>query len=302
MNLDAFFNIFKFSISGIFQIIDMILVAVILYQAFNFIKNTRAVQMLRGFIIFFVLTILAGFFHFLVSEWIFSSLWKISLVVFVIVFQPEIRRALAEVGKKRIYEMNVDENNKENILKTLKYFSETKTGALIVFERNIGLKNYIENGVILNSQISQELLKTIFMQNTPLHDGAVIIQDNIIASGASFLPLTKQDLDKSIGSRHRAGLGISEISDAFVLMVSEETGNISYAVNGTFNKIEKYEDLENILNKFCENNSEKGWNKFTKSLKNIFSLKSLKNNFNEKMISFFVALIIWIYIKNIILK
>jgi diadenylate cyclase len=198
--------------------------------------------------------------------------------------------------------MNVDENNKENILKTLKYFSETKTGALIVFERNIGLKNYIENGVILNSQISQELLKTIFMQNTPLHDGAVIIQDNIIASGASFLPLTKQDLDKSIGSRHRAGLGISEISDAFVLMVSEETGNISYAVNGTFNKIEKYEDLENILNKFCENNSEKGWNKFTKSLKNIFSLKSLKNNFNEKMISFFVALIIWIYIKNIILK
>ena len=292
----------NFSIFKISQIIDILLVAIILYQVVNFVKNTRAVQMIRGFIIFFILTIVSGFFHFLVSEWIFSSLWKISLVVFVIVFQPEIRRALAEVGRKRIYGMNVNEENRQNILKTIKYFSDTKTGTLIVFERSDGLKNYIENGVNLDAKISPEILKTIFMQNTPLHDGAVIVQNNIIASAASFLPLTKQELDKSIGSRHRAALGISEMTDAFVLVVSEETGKISYAVDGKVHWIEKYEDLERIFCKFCENNTEKGWIRFVKKLKYIFSLKNIKYNFTQKFICFISAIIIWIYVKNLILK
>jgi len=140
------------------------------------------------------------------------------------------------------------------------------------------------------------------MQNTPLHDGAVIIQNNIIASAASFLPLTKQDLDKSIGSRHRAALGMSEATDSFVLIVSEETGRISYAANGNILAIEKYEDLESIFNEFCEHRQESGWIKFLINFKSSFTLTRLKCNFNEKLIAVIVAIIIWLYVKNMILR
>jgi diadenylate cyclase len=279
------------------NVFDIFIFAVIMYQIFRLINNTRSVQMFRAILLFFIVTIVAGFVHLSVTEWFFKSLWTVSLIVLVVVFQPEIRSILAEIGKRRVYNLKFKITFKDELLKAVKFFSDYKIGALIVIERNTGLKEYIDTGVMLNANVSNELLRTIFMPKSALHDGAVIIQRNIIASAASLLPLSKAELDKTIGTRHRAAVGLSELSDALIIVVSEETGEISVARENRLTWHISYDEFEYLLSKIYDTNE----NYFRKWLLKFFKLSSFTRNFDQKVITFIVATVVWYYIKFIIL-
>ncbi len=281
--------------------LDVLCVYFIFYQAYKFLKDSLAAQMFRSFFYFFVLTIIASFLKFIVVEWLFRTMWTVSIVVIAVIFQPEIRKLLVEIGKKRIGSVKIDEDSQIKIISALKFFSEKKIGALIILERNVSLKNFIDSGVKLNSLISLEILKTIFAPTSPLHDGAVVIQKNKLASAASLLPLSKQELDKTIGTRHRAGLGLSEVSDAFVFIVSEETGNFSFCANGKIYWNVKLKRIGYILQKFYGKTREKNTKRLFSRLRYFFSFSMLKRNFKEKAVCFVLAIIFWSYVKLVIL-
>jgi diadenylate cyclase len=286
----------------ILQILDIIFVSIILYYIYNFLKINRAGQMIRGILIFMILTMIAGFLHFTVLEWILRSTWTFSLVVLVIIFQPEIRNILADIGRQRWFISNLQNNNISVLLDSIKYFADNKIGALIVLEQSDNLKNYIENGVKLNANISKELLATIFMPKTPLHDGAVILQNNKIASAASILPLSNEEISKSIGTRHRAGLGMSEFCDAIIIIVSEETGKISLARNKQMKWDINIEKLNDILHKIIGNKTERKIEFIIINLKILCSLKTIKKNFHIKILSLIIGAIFWYYLKIFIIK
>lgn len=293
---DYFHNIF---LSNIINLFDVVIIAYVLYQGFLLINHTRTVQMFKGLIFVFIFTVIAGFLNFTVMEWLLRAFWAVSLIVAVVVFQPEIRRALAEMGSGRFSSMRIKAEAFDNIVRAVRDFSLKKVGAIVVLEKEIGLKNYTETGVLVRSEISWELLETIFMPNTPLHDGAVIIREDLIEAAACFLPLTKQDLPNTIGTRHRAALGITEVSDSVVIVVSEETGNISIVEDGRIRWNVGIKSLKDELhNYYVKADSKKS---FVDGIKNIFTMRTIKKNFNAKIISLGLAIILWLYIKyNII--
>ncbi|MCP4482520.1 MAG: TIGR00159 family protein [bacterium] len=293
MNLEIIVHSLKQLNIIFFYIVDITIITIIFYQVFRLINNTRSLQMFRAILFFFVITMIAGFMNLSVTEWLFKSLWTVSLIVLVVVFQPEIRSILAEIGKRRLYNIKFSAYAKDEILKAVKHFSVLKIGALIVIERNTGLKEYIDNGIILNANLSSELLTNIFMPKSNLHDGAVIIQNNLVGSAASFLPLSKVELDMTIGTRHRAAIGMSELSDAFIIVVSEETGEISIAKESKVRWKISYEELESRLIKTY--NSSDSY--FKKLLMKYFRPQNFKKNYDEKAIALIVAGLIWYYIK-----
>jgi len=221
----------------IFDIIDILIIAYVLYKVFIFIRGTYVIQVLYGLGVILLFSLLAERFHLRTIAWLltnFASLW---VITFIIIFQNEIRKALARIGDnklwQKIFHSDVTEKTKEEMIKIILRFSTLKTGALLVIENSISLKEYSKTGVEINAQVSSELLSTIFFKNTALHDGAVIISGNKIIAASCILPLSEnQSLKKTYGTRHRAGLGISEETDAFVIIVSEESGNISVAIKG----------------------------------------------------------------------
>ncbi|MDR0676548.1 MAG: diadenylate cyclase CdaA [Elusimicrobiota bacterium] len=284
------------------QILDIFFVSIIVYNIVLFIRTNRSGQIIRGIIVFMILTIVAGFLQLTILEWILRSLWTFSLIVLIIIFQPEIRKALAELGKRRWYIADINQINRDILLDTIKYFSDNKIGALIILEQNDNLKNYIENGVKINGLISKELLSTIFMPKTALHDGAVIIKNNKIASAASILPLSNAEINKSIGTRHRAGLGMAETTDALVIIVSEETGKMSFARNEKVTWDIEFQKLTEYIKRILGHKNERFIKIFFKNLKEMISIKLLKNNLKLKMISLILGAIVWYYIKNFVLK
>jgi len=242
------------------DLIDILLVTLMIYGVFMLIRGTRAVQVLRGFIVLaLIFWLLARYVDLpAFSSLVANTTLPLLLVSIPVIFQPEIRRALEQVGRTgsvlrlfRRQEMNpIVIAVKDACLR----LSQRRHGALIVFERDTGLQEYIDTGILLDSEASPELLLTIFNKNTELHDGAVIIRGERLAAAACVMPLSTSSLsDRQMGLRHRAALGISEVSDAVALVVSEETGQVSIAHNGRIIRRQDPSRLDEILNAFLQN-------------------------------------------------
>ena len=214
--------------------VDIIFVAFVIYHLILFIQGTKVVQALKGLLILVVVFLVARIMGFETVTWVLRGLVPIGVIAFLVVFHPEIRRALVHIGGKRLFNVYQQEEKAiEEIVKAASAFSEKKIGTLIVLEREVGLKNYIETGIEIDSFVTAELLDNIFAPNTPLHDGAVIIQHNRIAAAGCLLPLAAETaLPKSFGTRHLAAIGLTQETDAVVVIISEETGAASIALGG----------------------------------------------------------------------
>jgi len=222
------------------DLLDIVIVAFIIYQLLALMKGTRAMQMATGLVLIFLVAFIAFWFQLEGLSWLFTNLATVGFIVLVIVFQPELRSMLAQMGHSRIFQTltKVEEwKSLSEIAVAVNRLSELRYGGLIVIEKSVGLKNFIETGKAVNAQLSSEMLTTLFTPYTPLHDGAAIIQGEKIAAAACTLPLTQiPRYRKLFGMRHKAAIGISEVSDAVVVVVSEETGQISIAFNGMLEK------------------------------------------------------------------
>ena len=237
-------------------IIDVAIVLLLAVKFFQIVKGTRALQLLKGIIFLIIATVASSFFNLRILNFILTSFMTYGVILLIVMFQPELRRALEQLGSNKItrffgIEQEIANKMKENIYKiaiAATELSNTKTGALIVIERDIKLKDIIDTGVIIGAEISPQILVNIFQPNTPLHDGAVIISESKIMSAACMLPLANdKNISKSLGTRHRSAIGISKESDSIVIVVSEETGKISVAKNGTLIADVKEEALKQIL-------------------------------------------------------
>ncbi len=221
-------------------VIDILVVAVLIYEFLVLVKGTRALQMLLGVGVLALLIWLARVARLTTVNWLVTTLLPYGVFAAIVVFQSEIRHALAKLGRQLSFQRlgpQTQTESYEDIVLAANLFSENMTGALIVVQREIGLRTYIESGVPLDAQLSYELLATVFRPSAPLHDGAVIIQKDRIAAAACFLPLSMNPvLSTQLGTRHRAAIGITEETDAVAVVVSEETGSIGLAVAG---KIER---------------------------------------------------------------
>ncbi|MFB5660436.1 diadenylate cyclase CdaA [Alteribacillus sp. HJP-4] len=238
------------------MVVDITLVTYVIYKLITVIRGTRAVQLLKGITVILVVWLLSSLFGLRTLQWIMSQAVTYGLLAIIIIFQPELRRALEQLGRGRIFGRNItpEEENAvktvEAILKSMKYMAKRRIGALISIENETGMNDYVETGIPMNATITSELLINIFIPNTPLHDGAVIMRNNEIAAAACYLPLSENPfISKELGTRHRAALGISEVTDAMTLIVSEETGSISVTKNGDLHRDIDEETLRAMLEK-----------------------------------------------------
>lgn len=249
---------------SITSVIDILLVAYIIYRAYRLIRETRAEQLLRGIILILLLIPVSFILNLTMVYTIISRTITIGVLSIIIIFQPEIRRMLEHIGRtafndrRILIEGDVLEKVVNEIVTAVDDLSQTKTGALIAIEQETGLSDIIDSGVQIDGLVTTSLLGNIFVPNTPLHDGATIIRGNRVVAASCVLPLTQnQDISKKLGTRHRAALGLSEVSDALVLIVSEETGIISLALNGKLVRNYDKERLQGILYKILLSKIEK---------------------------------------------
>ena len=235
------------------DLIDILVVAYVLYYMYNMIKDTKAAALLKGLIVLLLCTLISNWLNFHVINWLLQKSMTVVLVALPVVFQPELRRALEQIGRGKLFKKSTLERIElEELLNGLTTavttMSRHKIGALIVIEQETGLTDYIETGIKIEGLLSNELLINIFIPNTPLHDGAVIVKGDKIMAAGCLLPLTEdRNLSKELGTRHRAGIGLSEQTDAFIIIVSEETGTISLAHEGKLQRYLNAENLKNIL-------------------------------------------------------
>ncbi|MCP3776401.1 diadenylate cyclase CdaA [Paenibacillus sp. MZ04-78.2] len=221
------------------DIIDILIVSYVIYKLILVVRGTRAIQLLKGIFVVVVTWALSSWFNLNTLQWMMNQMFTFGLVGVFIIFQPELRRALEQLGRGKLFSRTTVEEDTEvnrrinEVLKAVSYMARRKIGALIVFERDTGLTDYIESGIPIESHISSELLINIFVPNTPLHDGAVILRKHQLMAAGCYLPLSENPfISKELGTRHRAAIGMSEVSDAMCVIVSEETGAISLAMNG----------------------------------------------------------------------
>lgn len=248
----------------IWNILDIIVVSYIFYKSYMLIKETRAEQLLKGIVLITLLIPISKWLQLTMLNWILSSIITIAVLSSIIIFQPEIRRALEHIGRSAFAEKHFleDETIRNQVITAIvtavDNLSRSRTGALIIIEQLTGLGEIVSTGIKIDAVISSSLLENIFVVNTPLHDGATIIRnDRILASGC-FLPLTSDsDINKQLGTRHRAAIGISETSDALTIVVSEETGTISLAVNGRLTRNYDKDKLKDILLRIIKNRRNK---------------------------------------------
>ncbi|HBD62910.1 MAG TPA: TIGR00159 family protein [Clostridiales bacterium] len=239
---------------GINSIVDIGIVYYVLYHGYLLIRDMRAKQLVKGIVLLIALIPISDLFELHMVKYILNHTFQVGVIALVVVFQPEIRRALEYIGRTSFSLSNLEKNAQtsaqviKEIVSATSSLARQKIGALIIFEQKIGLTDISESGTKLNANISSGLLINIFIPNTPLHDGAVIIKDYTIMAAGCFLPLTENNLlSKDIGTRHRAAIGMTEKSDAVALIVSEETGYISYAVEGRLYRNVQIEELEYLL-------------------------------------------------------
>lgn len=261
--------------------IEILILWYVIYILLVFIKGTRTVQVLKGLFMLIVAFFLSQIIDLAVINWILMRVFAIAVVAFFIIFQPELRRGLARLGQSPFFGVFSKEHRRiiDEIIKAVVALSRKKIGALIALEREIGLRTYIESGIPLASKVSSEIINTIFMPNTPLHDGGVIMRGGRIQAAGCLFPLTENPkVSKTLGTRHRAALGLSEETDAVVIVVSEETGAISLAVSGKLTRNVDEETLRKSLDKLY------GPEKRMKSLKHHLE-EHEQDNLDEEMVS-----------------
>lgn len=237
-------------------IIDISIVVFLVYCFFRIVKGSRAWQLIKGIALLIVATWVSGLFNLKILNWILTGIMNWGVIAIIVIFQPELRRALEQLGTNKITQFfgidkDLSTRTKEDIYKVViaaTELSKTKTGALIVLERDIKIQDIVNTGIPMNAEVSPQLLVNIFEPKTPLHDGAVVISGNKIAAAACVLPLADdKDISKELGTRHRAAIGISKESDSLVVVVSEETGKISVAKDGTLIADVREDVLKKIL-------------------------------------------------------
>lgn len=233
-----------------YAVLDILIVATLLYAGYLLIRETRAMRMMYGLVILVVLMGAGYLLNLVLLNWILKYAMTMLVVAIPIVFQPELRNALEKIGRsgiiKELSNNTADDTDIDHIINAVKYLSKERIGALVVLQRKTGLREYTEKGVAINGDLTADLLCTIFYPKSPLHDGAVIIADGRIEAAAVMLPATENEFNTEFGSRHRAAVGIAENSDAVAIVVSEETGGVSLAVGG---KIERRLSLERVRSK-----------------------------------------------------
>ncbi|MFW5648947.1 MAG: diadenylate cyclase CdaA [Candidatus Alkaliphilus sp. MAG34] len=247
--LDLFMDI------NIRDIIDMAIVAFVFYKLYMLIRQTRAEQLIKGILVLLIATQVSGWLQLHVINWILRNTMTVGLIALLIVFQPELRRALEYIGRtgfltKSIIDIEEEEikNTVDKLVKAVEFLSKHKIGALIIIERETGLSEIIETGTRIDGNVSSELLINTFIPNTPLHDGAIVIRKGKILAAGCLLPLTDNpNISRTLGTRHRAGIGITERSDSMAIIVSEETGDISVAEDGKIRRFLNTESLSQIL-------------------------------------------------------
>lgn len=235
---------------GITDILDILIVTFIIYKLLDFIRETRAEQLAKGLMVLVIITVLSKVLQLYTLHWILSGVMTVGLIAIVVIFQPELRRGLEYLGRSKLSNVltEVDKDEAKHmvgqLVEAVDTMSSSRTGALIVIEREISLNDIAETGTVIDAAVSAQLIGNIFYEGAPLHDGALIIRGDRLYAAGCVLPLTQnKDLNKELGTRHRAGIGITENSDALVIIVSEETGIISTAQNG---KLTRFLDAKNI--------------------------------------------------------
>ena len=240
---------------GINDVLDILIVAFLFFKLLGFIRETRAEQLAKGILILVLVAVIANLLNLYTLQWILSNLVNVGLIAIVIIFQPELRRLLENLGRNKLINnfSGIDLEEAEQITMEIKEallaMSRTRTGALIVIERETTLTDIIETGTVIRAEINREMIGNIFYEGAPLHDGALIIRGDKLEAAGCVLPLTEdKKLSKELGTRHRAGIGITENSDALVFIVSEETGIISKAEDGRLERKLDGKKIEAILN------------------------------------------------------
>ncbi len=266
--MDAFFEyIIKYTrLLRLSDVIDILIVAIIFYYLINLIRETRAMQLVKGIVFLFVVFFLSQWLKLNALNYILGGAMQIGAFALIVIFQPELRNLLERMGRFKvgnIIDFAADTTDEEiyrvidSVAQAAADMSETRTGALIVMERTTKLGEFISTGTTLDAAVSSGLLENIFVPNTPLHDGAVIIRNNRIVTAGCLLPLTaNNNLSRDLGTRHRAAIGLSEVTDAVIIVVSEETGKISIAMNGSLTRNLSKESLSKALKKIMSQGTE----------------------------------------------
>ena len=244
-----------FSGFGITDAIDILIIAFVIYKVLGLIRQTRAEQLLKGVIVLVVATFVSDLLNLHVLHWILKGAMTLGAVAILIVFQPELRRALEYMGRSKLVKGPRNQVDKQkgkqitgHIVRAVEGFSRDRVGALMVFEKETSLSDIMESGTVLDAELSDQLLGNIFYEGSPLHDGAVIVREGRVYAAGCVLPLTRSNvISKELGTRHRAALGITENSDALVLVVSEETGIISMASEGQLSRFLDIKTVEKTL-------------------------------------------------------
>lgn len=243
------------TLRNLVHVIDILVVWFVVYQLIMLVRGTRAVQLMRGVLIVLVIKLLSVWIGLDTVSWIMDQVINWGVVALVVIFQPEIRRGLEHLGRGSVFTRNRKENEaEEHLIEALdfaiQYMAKRRIGALIAIERNTGLEEYIETGIKMDAYTTGQLLINTFIPNTPLHDGAVIIEGDRIAVAAAYLPLSESSaIPKELGTRHRAAVGISEVTDALTIVISEETGEVSFTLNNELIRDLERDDYLNMLHK-----------------------------------------------------
>ena len=240
--LKTYFDWFYITRPDVSDIIEILILSYVIYKILLWFKSSRAWTLLKGIVLIFLFTMLASLLQFNTILYILKNVFSIGILAVIIMFQPEFRRGLETLGRKKLFDYIMHEDTEERglsdktiyeLIKTVTVLSANRTGALIVIEDKVALGEYIDTGIPIDAVVTNQLLLNIFEHNTPLHDGAVILRNNRVIAATCYLPLSANlSINKELGTRHRAGVGISEVSDSVTLIVSEETGSISIAKGG----------------------------------------------------------------------
>ncbi len=292
-SITALWNQIVYAISNvrIFDIIDILIIALIIYKAIGFLRETRAGQLMKGIGVLLLLYIIANVFELAVLRWLLSAIVSSAIVALAIVFQPELRRILERVGQVKLGHSQSEDGESavildslNNICKAAGMMQESKTGALIVFERKTQLGEIINTGTTIDAKVSSAMMNNIFFPKSPLHDGAVIIRDGRIIAAGCILPLTQSTVfSAQLGTRHRAAIGMTENSDAIVLIVSEETGIISIAYDGSITRNYSVETAyEELKSKLLVNENDDQDTLLISAIKRLNPFKNLKAKNEEE--------------------
>lgn len=270
-NVVGYFNMLAQSpLKIVSLLLDIFLVGYLFYIVLKLLRGTRAMPLVKGIVFLLIATAVSNFLSLHAVHYILTSIGTYGVIMIIVIFQPELRRALEQMGsadiRKWFYFEQVDESFVDRVVKAVYKMSKSKTGALIVFERDMTLDVIMATGVAIDAKVSSELVENVFVPDTPLHDGAMIIRNGRVAAASCILPITnREDLDREYGTRHRAAIGLSEQYDAIVVVVSEETGKVSLIINGKIIRGLKEDTLTKELKRRLERKTQKN----IKEIKNI---------------------------------